>query len=465
VGIAEGWSRWEDMNRDSLDHYRFSYMVDPHAIIVQLCYWLYEREKDPRLLDMAFRSLERSKFSRLRQRMLYLSGIQDPGIPSISDVRRQLGKDEALISMTDLNGFKGTTYFMIITRDTVAFRELIEASVKVAQSQVIAPVDQVCKDLTTLKTVYHQVWEAVFKPMEPYLKDIRQLRILPSGYTSGYTFELMIPDTNGIRRFADIKYLRDRYRIRYDYSWSISQIRRLIPVNKTARQKNVAFIPDYRQTQYYRLRFFEAMARQINKDFDFKVHHQKSATMSRFSREFADARLLHLAAHGYSTGSYAIDQYIVMDSIQGSGSHLLDPHFLIRARTSADLAVLSICLGGMSVWNHLDIRNLAYWFSYAGAKSALYSYWKIDDRSTAIILKRFYKHLADGMDRYDALHAAQDDYRREARSDAELNPIYWGGLTMIGEEGALPLQKRGYGWGWVFVFVVVWFFLIYRFTR
>jgi CHAT domain-containing protein len=465
VKIAADWSRWEDTNRDSLDHYRFNYTVDPHSIIVQLCYWLHEKSGDPKLVDMAFRALEQSKFRRLRQRMLELSGIKDPGVPSIAQVQQRLGKDEALISTADLNGFRATTYFMIITRDTVAFRELIEASVKVAQSRVMESEEYICRDVNTLKTSYHQVWQTVFKPMEPFLKGIRQIRILPSGYTSGYTFELMIPDTTGIRKFGDIKYLRDRYRIRYDYSWSISEIRRLVPDNHIASRKKVAFIPDYRQTPYYRLRFFEEMAGQINRDFDFHVLHHKSATMERFSREFANAQLLLLAAHGYSTGSFALDQFIVMDSTRGGEAHLLDPHYLIRARTNADLAVLSICLGGMSIWNHLDIRNLAYWFSYAGAKSALYAYWKIDDRSTAIILKRFYVHLADGMDRYDALHTAQDDYLRGARSDAERNPIYWGGLTMIGEDGPLDVRKRKYGWAWISIFSFVWCLLLISFRR
>jgi CHAT domain-containing protein len=463
--IAELWNQWEDTNRDSVDHYRFNYTVNPHSIVVQLCHWIYQIEGDARIIDTAFQALERAKYRRLRQRMLEMSGLPDPGVPNTAVVQGRLANDEALISTTDTHGLNAATYVMIITRDTIAFLEIVESAPRLGRSEVMASSELLCKDLQTLKTTYHQVWQAIFKPVEPFLKGIRQITILPSGYTSGYYFELMIPDTTGVRRFRDIKYLRDRYRIRYDYSWSIADIRSRIPTVSSALRKNIAFVPDYNRTSYYRLRFFGEMAQKMNGAYDFHVYHRKSATIDHFNREVPQAGLLHLSAHGYSSMSTPNDQYIVMDSLPGSGAYLLNPHHLIRTRTNADLAVLSICLGGLSVWNHQDLRNLAYLFNYAGARSCLYAHWKIDDRSTSMILSRFYEYLADGMNRYDALHTAQDDYLREALTDEELNPIYWGGLTMIGEDGPIPLPRRTYGWAWVMGIIVLWCILLYRLGR
>lgn len=463
--IARLWNKWEDTNRDSLDHYRFNYTVDPHSIVVQLCNWIYQIEGDPGIIDTAFQAMEHSKYRRLRKRVLEMSGLPDPGIPAIAEVQRRIADDEALISTTDTHGLHAATYAIIITRDTVAFREILESAPQLGKSEVMASSELICKDLQTLKTTYHQVWQAIFKPFEPFLKDIRQIRILPSGYTSGYYFELMIPDTTGVRRFRDIKYLRDRYRIRYDYSWSIAEIRRLKPRDKRSSGEYIAFVPDYNHTSYHRLRFFDEMAGQLSGSFDFHVYHRKSATIDRFVREAPTAKMLHLSAHGYSSSSSPNDQYIVMDSLPGGGAYLLNPHHLIRTRTNADLAVLSICLGGLSVWNHQDLRNLAYWFNYAGARSCLYAHWKIDDRSTSIILNRFYRYLSEGKGRYDALYAAQDDYIREARTDEELNPIYWGGLTMIGEDGPVPLPRRNYGWTWVLGIAFVWCVVLYRWGR
>ncbi len=48
-----------------------------------------------------------------------------------------------------------------------------------------------------------------------------------------------------------------------------------------------------------------------------------------------------------------------MDSISVSGLYLHDAHYLVRARTNSDLAVMLICLCGMNIWNDPEILNLA----------------------------------------------------------------------------------------------------------
>jgi CHAT domain-containing protein len=108
----------------------------------------------------------------------------------------------------------------------------------------------------------------------------------------------------------------------------------------------------------------------------------------------------------------------------------------------AEIAVLSICLGGIAEWSHQNPRNLAYWFSQSGVHTCVYSYWKLDDRSTARVLDRFYTYLEKGVWRYEALRRAQDDIRNEARTDDEKNPIYWAGLTIIGEDGPVEMNQQ-----------------------
>jgi CHAT domain-containing protein len=464
IKIAAAWPQWELTNSDSLDHYYFQYTLSPFNMITQRCYQLQSEDR-AKYLDLAFQSQERSKHRRLRQRMLEQSGIQDPGYASLDRVQKEMAADEAILSVSDMNGTLERSYFMVITKDTAFMMEMLDFRRFIHSYGLREPEETAFRDLSKFKKAYHQLWQLVFKPLQPYMKGIRTIRLLPSGYTSGYYFGLMIPDTTGVRQFSDIRYLRDDYRIRYDYSWTIADIRRRIPRDVSVDKRNVAFIPNYQATSYYQLKFFDAMAGKLNRDFQFRVYKNKVATVDRSLNELPSARILHLAAHGYSHNDFQYDQYIVMDSLPDRGAYLLTPHHLNRIRTNADLAVLSICMGGFSVWNHQDTRNLAYWFNYAGARSCLYSHWKIDDRSTAKILTHFYKHLSNGMDRYEALHAAQNDYLREARTDEERNPIYWGGLTMIGEDGQVPLSRRNYGWMWLFLFGVCWLLFIYRFDR
>jgi hypothetical protein len=99
-------------------------------------------------------------------------------------------------------------------------------------------------------------------------------------------------------------------------------------------------------------------------------------------------------------------------------------------------------MSGVAEWSHQNPRNLAYWFSQSGVHTCIYSYWKLDDRSTARVLDRFYTYLEQGVWRYEALRRAQNDIRDEARTDEEKNPIYWAGLTIIGEDGPVAIGKR-----------------------
>jgi hypothetical protein len=47
---------------------------------------------------------------------------------------------------------------------------------------------------------------------------------------------------------------------------------------------------------------------------------------------------------------------------------------------------------------------------------------------------------------------AQNDYLGNAKSDEERNPLYWAALTMVGEDGPLPLIERKEGIPWVWQF-------------
>jgi hypothetical protein len=67
----------------------------------------------------------------------------------------------------------------------------------------------------------------------------------------------------------------------------------------------------------------------------------------------------------------------------------------------------------------------------AGSKSVLASLWKVDDRATAVLMRRFYESmLQKGMSPAAALRAAQLQMMHEKGSNA---PYYWAGFIIQGE--------------------------------
>jgi CHAT domain-containing protein len=68
---------------------------------------------------------------------------------------------------------------------------------------------------------------------------------------------------------------------------------------------------------------------------------------------------------------------------------------------------------------------------YAGAPRVVASLWKIDDRSTAELMKRFYEHmLVRSLPPAAALRAAQVEM---SRKNGRSGPYYWAAFVLQGE--------------------------------
>ena len=456
------WGAWEEQNTDSLGHYRFHYTMDPGAIVAMICYRLNLQVPNFGLLERAFVAQERGKYRRMRKHWKEHFGLEEPTIPSLRELQRKLAPDEAILSATDAGVYIHSTYVLVVTSDTIAFVRLHDTGHQFISSPVIENQAEAFKDPQTFKRAYHGMWRMVFEPLYPLIRDRARLTIWPSGYLSGFNLDLLVPDTAGMRQFRTIPLMRDRHRFHYDHSWTISQMRRQLPRASTGERK--IFVPDYTGTPMYRLRFFEQMAKDLSTRYGFVLFGGADASVDRFLAEAPSAAILQVAAHGYSDRLVPGEQYVFMDSLSTMGSKRLSAYQLVRTDLKAELAVLSICMGGIAEWSHQNPRNLAYWFSQSGVHTSIYSHWKLDDRSTSRVMERFYAYLKQGIWRYDALRRAQDDLRREARIDEELNPVYWAGLTIIGEDGPVDMGGSGAGDWWMYllagvVLIVVYFFL------
>jgi CHAT domain-containing protein len=78
------------------------------------------------------------------------------------------------------------------------------------------------------------------------------------------------------------------------------------------------------------------------------------------------------------------------------------------------------------------IIGLTRGFMYAGSPRVVASLWKIDDRATAELMKRFYEGMLGGrrMPPAAALRAAQIDTLRKGNWS---HPYYWSAFIIQGE--------------------------------
>jgi CHAT domain-containing protein/tetratricopeptide (TPR) repeat protein len=100
-----------------------------------------------------------------------------------------------------------------------------------------------------------------------------------------------------------------------------------------------------------------------------------------------------------------------------------------------ELVVLSACETGRGdVWDGEGVLGLRRAFQEAGAESVLMTLWEVPSLETQELLNDFYHHwLEDGMNKHQALFAAQEDERAIVRKryGSEL-PYYWGAFILIG---------------------------------
>ncbi|MFN7925280.1 MAG: CHAT domain-containing tetratricopeptide repeat protein [Bryobacteraceae bacterium] len=151
--------------------------------------------------------------------------------------------------------------------------------------------------------------------------------------------------------------------------------------------------------------------------------------------ELAQYRIVHFATHAVLDNEHPELSSVVLSRVDRSGqprNGYLRLYDVYNLRLGADLVVLSACetaLGGEV--NGEGLIGLTRGFLYAGSPRVVATLWKVDDRATSEIMKRFYTALLGHRDRpAAALRAAQTEMWKQKGWD---RPYHWAAFTLQGE--------------------------------
>jgi tetratricopeptide (TPR) repeat protein len=164
------------------------------------------------------------------------------------------------------------------------------------------------------------------------------------------------------------------------------------------------------------------------------------ATESAVKSKAGSFNLIHLSVHGMADSKHPERAALMLLADPKAGEDgILQASEIAHLKTAADLVVLSACDTAVGrLQGEEGIANLSRAFLLAGARTVVSTLWSIDDNFSLILMKQFYKHLAEGQSKALALTAAKRDLLQTFGRRAV--PYFWAGFTLEGI-GDAPLMR------------------------
>jgi CHAT domain-containing protein len=188
-----------------------------------------------------------------------------------------------------------------------------------------------------------------------------------------------------------------------------------------------------------RLRFTRQEAQQIlavaPKAGNLQAVDFKANRATATSDELSKYRYVHFATHGYLDSDRPDLSAVVLSLVDEKGQPqdgFLRAHEIYNLNLPAELVVLSACQTGLGKEIKGEgLVGLTRGFMYAGARRVLVSLWNVNDKATAELMQRFYRHmLKDNQSPAASLRAAQVEMWQQQQWQS---PYYWAAFTMQGE--------------------------------
>ncbi len=153
-----------------------------------------------------------------------------------------------------------------------------------------------------------------------------------------------------------------------------------------------------------------------------------AATKAQVRNQITSARWIHFATHGLldDLGQRGMPGALALAPSQGDPG-LLQSNEILALPLRAELVVLSACNTGRGRITGDGVVGLSRAFVAAGAAGLVVTLWKIPDDATEFLMVEFYQHLANGLDKAEALRQAMLSTRAQFP-----HPRNWSAFVLTG---------------------------------
>ena len=187
------------------------------------------------------------------------------------------------------------------------------------------------------------------------------------------------------------------------------------------------------ETDYVPLGFAEIEVENIKRFFPKnEVYSRTKATEAKAKGRSASPDIIHFACHGEFNDRQPMQSGLLLSKDKDNDGYLQVHEIFGLDLKNANLVTLSACDTALSrIYGGDDLVGLSRGFIYAGTPSILATLWKVDDRSTSILMEAFYDNwLNKGMNKPEALRQAQITLKS---IPGYKQPYYWAPFVMIGD--------------------------------
>lgn len=268
---------------------------------------------------------------------------------------------------------------------------------------------------------YHLASDLYNSIMTPFEKDIRtdKLIIVPHGVLHRVPFSTL---TDGKR------FLVDKYAISVLPAASVAEF--IVKKRKPNKEKLLALANP--QTDYVPLGFAEVEGKVLSTLFpQNEVYFRERATETIVKKRASDFNIIHFASHGEFNDRQPLQSGLLLAKDSENDGYLQVHEIFGMDLRNANLVTLSACETALSkITGGDDLVGLSRGFIYAGTPSLLATLWKVDDKSTSILMEQFYKNWQKGMSKPEALRQAQITLKAMPQYR---HPFYWAPFVMIGD--------------------------------
>ncbi|MGD9850443.1 MAG: CHAT domain-containing protein [Nitrospirales bacterium] len=306
-------------------------------------------------------------------------------------------------------------YLWLITQNGTVFRQ-----VPVGDQELLTLITryrQLVQHLEPVEEELHKLYGWLIKPIEQDLTKLDVLGIIPDGPLHFLSFAALKHGPT---------YLVDDIPLFYAPSASVFQF--TFAKRQTEKNDRVLAIGNPDLGNYnYELPLAELEARSIKWNYpQMDILTGAKATKEWVMNNISKYGIIHLAAHGEFDEFNPLLSSLWLSSPNPENRKLTVKE-VFSLELNADLVTLSACQTGLGKLEAGELIGLNRAFIYAGTHALVSALWRVDDLSTSVLMKHFYRNYVT-MNKAKSLRQAQLIVKKDFP-----HPSYWAGFSLTGD--------------------------------